>query len=175
MPPARTAHPHLWFVRRAGCTSGPFPLGALAQEDALGRLALIEEVSPDGDHWFEPGVLRSVLRSLPEDRARAEWAGQRAMARSRWADQRLGIDRRAAEGASTNGPGQERRDGHDRRAWPETTRPPAAVRVEPALAHEFRQVIWIVLLLLAGIAIAAATLGPSNPVAVDLDLRSLSR
>lgn len=158
---------HLWFVRRGERVSGPFPIGALRQEDTLGRLRDVTALSPDGQRWYEPRLLRPLLEPGAEHDQADEWIRQRAMARARWADQRSGIDRRAGRDSS----GQERRTSGDRRSASVAMRKRAERREELSCTRAERTVVWIVLALLGGIIGGAATCGTSNPVPVDLAVR----
>jgi len=158
---------HLWFVRRGERVFGPFPIGALRQEDALGRLRDATALSPDGQRWYEPGELRPLLEpGVARDQA-DEWIRQRAMARARWADQRTGIDRRAGRDASD----QERRTDGDRRSASIAVRERLERREETSGIRAERKVVWIVLALLGAIVGGAATYGTSIPVPVNLVVR----
>lgn len=173
------ASARLWYVRHAEAISGPFPVGALVQEDALGRLAGASGVSVDGERWLQPAQFHAILRdadpvsrdansACPAD----EWSGQRAMARARWADQRSGADRRACRASVSS----DRRATPDRRAQSAGTRIPLPPRRDDiAVDRGQRGTLVIALLLVAAVALAAASYGPSNPVAVALHVRPLPR
>ena len=161
---------HLWFVRRGERVSGPFPIGALRQEDALGRLRDATKLSPDGQRWYEPRQVRSLREPGVERDQADEWIRQRAMARVRWADQRSGVDRRAGRTGRDAG-GQERRISGDRRSTLIAVRKRSERREELSCTGAERKVVWIVLALLGAIIGGAATYGTSNPVPVNLDVR----
>jgi len=159
---------HLWFVRRGEQVSGPFPIGALRQEDALGRLRDASALSPDGKRWYGLDHLRPLLEQTRERESADEWNLQRTMARARWADQRNGLDRRAWHGSGD----QERRTGGDRRTAFSASRECSQRREELSGTRAERKVIWIVLALLGVVVGGAATYGTSNPVPVTLDVRA---
>jgi len=158
---------HLWFVRRGAQVSGPFPIGALRQEDALGRLRDASALSPDGKRWYGLQHVRTLLEPSMEHDPADQWNRQRNMARARWADQRNGVDRRAAHDAG----GQERRTGGDRRTEFSASRERSERRDELSGTPAERKVIWIVLALVGAVVGGAATYGTSNPVPVNLDVR----
>ncbi len=166
-PQSSTARP--WFVRRGIAVAGPFPIGALAQEHALGRLAGTTAVSPDGEQWLEPGSLRTLLDAHAIARTPDDWEGQRAMARARWADQREGQERRGASAC----PVTDRRTAGERRAFATAGRTLPPRRDEETVVGSERDVVLIVLLLLTAIALGVAVYGTSNPVVVNLDVRPL--
>jgi hypothetical protein len=158
---------HLWFVRRGERVSGPFPIGALRQEDVLGRLRDATALSPDGQRWYEPRALRPLLDAGMARYQADEWIRQRAIARARWADQRGGIDRRAGRDPR----GQKRRINGDRRSASVAMRAGFERREETSGIRAERKIVWIVLALLGAIAGGAVTYGTSNPVPVNLDVR----
>jgi hypothetical protein len=166
-PLSSAAHP--WFVRRGMTVSGPFPFGALAQEFALGRLAGTTAVSPDGKQWRELASLPTLLDGYATARTLDDWERQRAMARARWADQRKGWERRSACAR----PGTDRRTGSERRTFATTGRTPVSRRDDDTTADPERDVVRVVLLLLAAIAIGVAVYGSSNPVTVNFHVHPL--
>lgn len=171
MNPLHPAPARLWFVRRNDLVTGPYPLGALAQEQALGRLGGATSISADGSRWLGVDRLRGMAGAQAHAETADDWSRQRAMARTRWADQRTGVDRRN-QGSSALG---DRRLGKERRTLPLTARASAPRRGEAAHASAERGVMRIVLLLIAAVTIGAALYGTSNPVAVTIDVRPLSR
>jgi len=169
--PSDSCIPRLWFVVRGDVRSGPFPVGALQQERAIGRLTTWTSVSPDGGPWVGADRLHDSpfqpSGSLPID----EWSRERAMAQARWADQRSGIDRRKVATHAA----QNRRTRSERRAYPLTRRQPAARREDQITAGTERSTAIVALLFLAAVLLGVATYGTSNPIPVDIDMRPLSR
>ena len=167
MHAAEDSSGHLWFVRRGDRVCGPFPLGALRQEQLLGRLHEVTAFSADGYRWVAPNALGVLLGNEPETGATADdWGRQRAIARLRWADQRRGVDRRMAgePGAARH----ERRGGHERRMAHASVRERPLRREEPDGGNAERNLTWIVLGLLAAIAAGVFVYGPSHPVPVQI-------
>ncbi len=79
---------HLWYVRRRGVTSGPFPARQLRETFSLGQLDLRDEVSLDGHAWLkllETDILEvehaPAHLAEPED---DEWRREREKAKLRW-------------------------------------------------------------------------------------------
>ncbi|MFA5082274.1 MAG: pentapeptide repeat-containing protein [Hydrogenophilaceae bacterium] len=77
---------HLWYVRKNGEVSGPFPTPQLQQMFSIGQLDLRDEVGLDGHHWvslLESGVLDAEHGKAtvePDD----DWRREREEARLRW-------------------------------------------------------------------------------------------
>lgn len=104
----------LWYVRRTGGVSGPFPNRVVANHVLLGRFDPSDEVSMDQLEW-QP--LMSVRTLLPvellelqteQDPEKKRWLEERLKAAHRWADERTHQDRRLHENHA--GPrGEERR------------------------------------------------------------------
>ena len=67
---------HVWYMKREGQVSGPFPIGLIRRFVLLGRLHLNDEVSPDREYWQKirnvPEVIPDEMQSLKteEDRMR---------------------------------------------------------------------------------------------------------
>lgn len=78
---------HLWYVRKNGEVSGPFPTPQLEQAFSLGQLDLRDSVSLDGQQWIsvmESGVLDTEhVRPGPAE-PDDEWRREREKARLRW-------------------------------------------------------------------------------------------
>lgn len=90
----------LWYVRRGGKVSGPFPTQVVANNALLGRFMPDDEVSLDQREWrplvavedlLPPELLELHHASDPEQR---QWLEERLKAARRWADQRTHDDRR---------------------------------------------------------------------------------
>lgn len=158
---------HLWFVRQGDRVCGPFPLGALRQEQLLGRLHAVTAFSSDGYRWVAPDALGALLESEHRTSTTGDdWSQQRAIARLRWADQRRGSDRRTA--CDPTAAQRERRGGHERRMAHASVRELPARREEPGSGNAERNLAWIVLGLLAAIAAGVFVYGPSHPVPVQI-------
>ena len=79
---------HLWYVRRNGEKSGPFPAGQLREMFSLGQLDLKDEVSLDDHAWVK---LREtdILEAEPKHQSPTEyddevWRLEREKAKLRW-------------------------------------------------------------------------------------------
>lgn len=90
----------LWYVRRGGKVSGPFPTQVVANNALLGRFLPGDEVSLDQSEWRQlmavealmpPELLELHRTTDPEQR---QWLEERLKAARRWADQRTHEDRR---------------------------------------------------------------------------------
>jgi hypothetical protein len=79
---------HLWYLRRLGKASGPFPAGQLRAMFVQGELDLHDEVSLDGKFWqhvIEAGFLGKHPDSERMETATDEaWLEEREKARRRW-------------------------------------------------------------------------------------------
>lgn len=78
---------HLWYVRRNGEVSGPFPSPQLRQSFSLGQLSLRDAVSLDGKHWLslmESGVLDTEHARPEPVEPDEDWRREREKARLRW-------------------------------------------------------------------------------------------
>ncbi|MDP1896586.1 MAG: pentapeptide repeat-containing protein, partial [Sulfurimicrobium sp.] len=104
----------LWYVRREGAVSGPFPNLVVANHVLLGRFELTDEVSIDQLEWQPLMSVRALLPAellglqTENDPEKKQWLEERLKAAHRWADERTHQDRRQHE--ITSGPrGEERR------------------------------------------------------------------
>lgn len=103
----------LWFLRRQGRVTGPFPSGAVRRFVLLGRVDLDDEVSRKRSHW-QP--IRSLPEVVPPDIRKAMEQGDREqiMPDLLREDERTGLDRRqqaaAAPEASQRRTGERRQD-----------------------------------------------------------------
>jgi uncharacterized protein YjbI with pentapeptide repeats len=78
---------HLWYVRRQGEVTGPFPAPQLKQAFSVGQLDLRDLVSLDGQQWIsvmESGVLDADHVRPGAVEADDEWRREREKARLRW-------------------------------------------------------------------------------------------
>lgn len=111
---------HLWYVRKKGELSGPFPAPQLRQSFSLGQLDLHDTVSLDGKHWMslmESGVLEAEPARPKVPESDDEWRREREKARLRWLND--SVETRAGE-APVIGSGDEEVDGRLRRHEEET-------------------------------------------------------
>ncbi len=78
---------HVWYLRKKGKITGPFPVGQISQLLIVGRLSLEDEVSHDKDEWF---TIKSIPALIPDvlDEADAGQQSERLAAARRWADER---------------------------------------------------------------------------------------
>ena len=168
----------LWYVNKAGRIRGPFPTGALVQDRLLGRLADSDLVSADQTQWQPftswPELVSAALAASPPPASAeaAAWAGERAKARMRWADERSGEERRAEPAGENQARTQGRRAGPDRRIEGEQS-PPRGRGPRNATALFGAEVpVWVligmVVLLAAVLGLLAYLFGPVNPVPVKL-------
>lgn len=104
----------LWYVRRAGTVSGPFPHQVVARHVLLGRFELSDEVSMDQLEWQPLVTVRILLPAemvglqTESDPGKKLWLEERLKAAHRWADERTHHDRRQDEGA-VGARGEDRR------------------------------------------------------------------
>lgn len=102
----RRAEHQLWFTRRRGAVSGPYPSGLISRYLILGRLDLTDELSVDRKDWqpvfAHPELIPPVLL-LPDD---AEGREARLQARLR-EDERRNVHRPGDKAAGR--PAEERR------------------------------------------------------------------
>jgi hypothetical protein len=78
---------HLWYVRKNGEVSGPFPSPQLRQSFSMKQIDLRDAVSLDGQHWIslmESGVLDTEHARPEPVEADDEWRREREKARLRW-------------------------------------------------------------------------------------------
>ncbi len=78
---------HVWYLRKKGKITGPFPVGQISQLLIVGRLSVDDEVSHDKDEWF---TIQSIPALIPEVLAETDEGKQseRLAAARRWADER---------------------------------------------------------------------------------------
>ena len=167
---------HLWYVRRGTQVMGPFPERALRSDYLLGRFEPGDLASQDRSNWapigsiavfgreFMPGASTTAANPTINTDTSADWAAERRAAMLRWADERSGAERRAAEVPAGDG---ERRGGNERRNIPSSRRTSALGKRQERAAR-----VVLVLLIALGIALVIGTaawlFGPSKPIAVHL-------
>ncbi len=88
----------LWYVRRNDVVTGPFPERVIRQHLLLGRLTMADEVSRDVQHWHTVATLDEIIPEVMKGDMDDPEVRQRFEAERRWADERLAIDRRTANG-----------------------------------------------------------------------------
>ncbi|VAW98362.1 hypothetical protein MNBD_GAMMA23-70 [hydrothermal vent metagenome] len=78
---------HVWYLRKNGKVTGPFPVGQISQLLIVGRLSVDDEVSHDKDEWLQ---IQSVPALIPDvlDETDAGKQSERLAAARRWADER---------------------------------------------------------------------------------------
>lgn len=83
-----------WYMQRGDKVEGPFAAGLISRHILLGRLEMNHKVSEDGQNWYlvkdVPSLIPDILHADRDDPVQQE----RLMAARRWADERLGEDRR---------------------------------------------------------------------------------
>ena len=128
--------PNLWYVVSAGQVRGPFPAGALIQDRLLGRIEPEDLVSPDRENWQPFSSWPNLVEGFESLKAAQSsgadgWEVERAKARARWADERVGSERRSGqhEDASVD---ERRQLRVERRTEPDT-----ASREKPQECLEF--------------------------------------
>jgi hypothetical protein len=163
----------LWYVRRRGRVSGPFPFAAIEQDFLLGRLEPQDELSEDRASWLrvaeqpEIAAIVTIQASAPADPERRDWALERLAALRRWADERTGADRRE-QGAQAPDPG--RRQGERREPDTALRRPNEATRSSPSLQPRgaWRLVAAILVLVILILIAIAYHFGTVVPVPIRL-------
>ena len=168
-----------WYVQKTGAVRGPFPTGAMVQDRLVGRILDADLVSMDQTEWKPfaswPELAEAVALSAAAGEAHQEdeWSAERTHARVRWADQRDGKDRRAAEEGTEDAGKRQRRGGSDRRTdgeSPPATRAPRIARRAGIFGTEMP--LWVLVAGLVGLAaligIVVYLFGPVNPVAVRI-------
>jgi hypothetical protein len=158
----------LWYVRRQGQISGPFPFAAIEQDFLLGRLQLHDELSEDRASWVrvaeqpEIAVIVTAEAAEPQDPENRNWNLERLAALRRWADQRTGADRRE-QGA--HAPDSGRRHGERREPEAALRGPDASARSAPSVQPRgawrlVAAILALVILILIAIAYHVGTVVP---------------
>lgn len=94
----------LWYVRKSGLVSGPFPAPQIEEALRAGDLLLSDELSLDGDQWQpvrESGLIRGkhVAAKPAQEAPDSAWQEEREKARHRWED-----NASSGDGSVTNDP-----------------------------------------------------------------------
>jgi len=144
----------IWYVRRKGQVTGPFPAGQISQFLVLGRIRADDEVSQDRETWLMVRQVRElipdVLLAKPDD----EMARERLKAARRWAD-----ERRMEEGKSWEG-GERRKAAGDQKPRATENLALPRTRLRPATVIA---IVAISIVAMAGL-IALAFILPSGQV-----------
>jgi hypothetical protein len=167
--------PRLWYLRRQGRVTGPFPTGAIIQDWLVGRVSAEDELSPDREEWrafdFWP-ELASALAAAPAAAAAAEpqWLLERAKARLRWADERSGPD--PGTGHEDTQVPSDRRTAEPQRGGPQSadagSRSPLRPRARFANERAILKIVAVLAIAAALIALLTWLYGPVNPVPVRI-------
>ena len=96
----------LWYIRREGVVTGPFPVGLIERYIVLGRIGAATELSADNVHWAHCAEWPEWVAYVEEFKANDE-SEEHLEALRRWEDERGGYDRRM--GTSTNAESDQRR------------------------------------------------------------------
>jgi len=166
----------LWYVRRDGQVTGPFPEKWVSRDLMLGRLSPQDQISLDKMNWLDlsacPDLIAdaSAVTTAPGEEA-PDWNEERRRARFRWADERRLTDRRAAEEATVEDNKRQRSD----RRHPESAEVLLMRQHHAQLEQELKTQrdrffgIGFVLVVLLGLAAwAVVRMTPVNPVTVTL-------
>ena len=168
--------PNRWYVKKDGQSRGPYPSGAVVQDRLVGRLADADLISADQIEWKPfsawPELVHAITASPrhPDGSERDHWLAERNNARARWADQRAGEDRRAAESAASDVEANRREGGADRRM----ADPTLQRRQRPAARNSLsgNLPVWALvvgfIVFAALIAVLISVFGAINPVQVRL-------
>lgn len=168
--------PNRWYVKKDGQTRGPYPAGAVVQDRLVGRLTDADLVSVDQTEWKPFGDWPELVHAMTASPLHSggsehdSWLAERNNARARWADQRSGEDRRAAESAADDISSNRRETESDRRAADSALKR----RERPAVRRGFgaNVPVWALvatlLLIAALVAVLVSKFGAVNPVAVRL-------
>lgn len=168
---------NLWFLRRDGQVSGPYPALLIRRDLMLGRVQASDEASVDQVFWtpvgqvpdFQPRI-RVKQRVVGPADSPVDWYEERRQAALRWADERHSRDRRDV-GESNPFLVNKRRA--DRRLQTESAEWTALRQRHAEWEEELKQrrdrflgVATALLVLLALAVYAVLNLAPSHPVKV---------
>ncbi|HEB95867.1 MAG TPA: pentapeptide repeat-containing protein [Sedimenticola thiotaurini] len=143
----------LWFLRREGRVTGPFPSGAIRRFVVLGRVGLEHEVSNDRRHWQ---LIRNLPEVIPPEIRRAMEAGdpEGLLPERLREDERTGLERRRS---NRELPGATpRRSGDRRQEEPELLKKHRLAKTELRASRQRRRfplLPTLALIVLFGIAI----------------------
>ncbi|MBL4852132.1 MAG: pentapeptide repeat-containing protein [Gammaproteobacteria bacterium] len=86
----------LWYIRRKGVVTGPFPVGLIERYVVLGRVSVKTELSADNAHWAVCGEWPEWVAYIADFKLTHE-SEEHIEALRRWEDERGGYDRRMGE------------------------------------------------------------------------------
>ena len=89
----------LWYIRREGVVTGPFPVGLIERYAVLGRVGATTELSADNVHWAICVDWPEWVAYIEDFKLKHD-SEEHMEALRRWEDERDGYDRRM--GAPTN-------------------------------------------------------------------------
>jgi uncharacterized protein YjbI with pentapeptide repeats len=170
----------LWYIRRGGQISGPFPANLISRAWLLGRYRATDEASSDQVSWapldaipdLRPHIGGVKYRVVGSADAPLDWLGERRAAALRWHDERHLHDRRDPLDTSLlarNRRAAERRVQTENPEWTRLRQRHA--EYEAMRKQERERFIGLglgLLVLLAFALLAALKLAPVNPIKVDV-------
>jgi hypothetical protein len=152
----------LWYLRRDGVVTGPFPAGQITRYAILGRVRLSDEVSADRERWVpladRPGLVPAPL---------GDGVDERTLLRLRLReDERSGVDRRAEQTPTPEV--VERRSGQERRRPEHPALAQHRVRRQALLQGMRRDArrstgVWVALSAVSLLVVGAALLVAPTP------------
>lgn len=157
----------LWYVRRGGRVSGPFPTQTVTNNTLLGRFLPADEVSLDQVEWRQlsavaellPPELHAIQKETDPEQLR--WQEERHKAALRWADQRSHDEQ--SQGAPVDGvPEDERRKAE---AGSDVSHHHAILAQEP---RRYLGVAAGLAVLLLSVALGLVYYQPVNPLKVGV-------
>ena len=174
----------LWYVRRDGVLSGPFPAKLIGRELMVGRFKPGDEASTDQVFWSPIEETPELLprfsvknRIIGPANSPLDWERERQQAARRWADERHQRDRRGPHLRAPVGKlrGRDRRIRHESAEW-------AALRLRHAewegeqkrRRDRFVGVGMVLIALLALALFAVWRLPPTHPIKVDFQGSSVA-
>lgn len=89
----------LWYIRREGVVTGPFPVGLIERYVVLGRVSAATELSADNVHWAVCAEWPEWVAYIEDFKSKHD-SEEHLEAFRRWEDERDGYDRR--KGTPTN-------------------------------------------------------------------------
>lgn len=152
-----SARSNIWYVRRGELVRGPYPRGLIMRYIVLGRIAVDDELSPDGKNWLP-------LPDLPELIPPVMLGDQeRLRAARRWENER----RPDGSGSSDDGREGERRQREDEVPAPALRHEDLALQI--AQRRRLRRGAAAVACLLLAVFGAAVVFHPASPPPADSD------
>ncbi len=106
----------LWYTRRGTQIRGPYHAGLIRRYLILGRLSESDEASVDKQAWTPISLIPEFTIEILQSQAEDPTARERLLAAKRWADERLGRERRDGNTPAGEGVPEERRRRGERRS-----------------------------------------------------------